>query len=156
MTDEIYETGEDMAITTAGANTGIVSYGDQLMADVSEQGYFSSFPVETFEDKKKLYQARNDNELLRDYMDKPIEVVGFVIDTQTINDAEFGAKSVPCLHIVGADGTCYQSTSSGVVKSAIDIMTSFGMPDTWAEPVHVVCYETNTRNGYRYKQLRVV
>lgn len=134
----------------------LMSFSDVLMADVTERGYWASFPVETMEDKKRLYVARNDNDLLRDYMGDEIEVKDIVIDIQQVNDAQVGAKNVPCVHIVSVDGTVYQSLSSGVVTSACDIMSTFGTPDTWTEPLSVVCKETNTANGYRYKYLAVV
>lgn len=146
------ETAE-IITTNSGA---IQSFSDTLMADVTEQGYYATFKIETMEDKKILYAARNDNELLRDHMGEVIEVAQFVIDTQKINDAEFGSKTVPCLHIIATDGTCYQSASSGVVESACKIISTFGMPDTWDEPINVACKETTTNNGFRYKFLQVL
>lgn len=151
------ENFETQEITTTNTNAGIMSFTDTLLVDVTEQGYWSSFAVETMADKKKLYAARNDNELLRDHMGEVIEVADFVIDSQTISDPDVGARQVPCLHIIAKDGTCYQSSSSGVVKSACDIISSFGLPNTWGEDtISVACKETNTTKGFRYKYLTVV
>lgn len=149
---------ETMEIQKAetGTNAGIVSFKDTLMTDVLEQGYYSTFAVETMEDKKNLYRARNDNELLKDLGSEPIDLVGFVLDTTQIVDEQFGAKTVPCVHLIDASGRVYQSCSSGVVTSACDLISSFGEPDTWDGPLQVVCKETNTNRGYRYKYLAVV
>lgn len=147
-----YDGTNEIEIVTQ-APTGITSFSDVLMQDVTEQGYWASFKVETMEDKKRLYSARNDNLLLKDFMGVVIEVKDIVLDTQTVNDANFGAKTVPCCHIVSIDGNTYQSLSSGVVRSACDLMSSFGMPETWDEPLQVVCKETDTNQGYRYKYL---
>ena len=134
----------------------IVTFADNLMSDVTEQGYWASFPVVTMDDKKRLYMARNDNLLLKDYMGVSIELVDVVIDTQVINDPNFGAKKVPCVHLIAKDGKVYQSASSGVVNTACDIISTFGMPDSWGEPLEVVCKETDTKNGFRYKYLTVL
>ena len=154
MTEEIIQ--EETAIV-AQSNNQIMSFADTLMTDVTEQGYWASFPVVTMEDKKILYSARNDNELLRDHMGEEIDLAGIVLDTQVINDATVGAKTVPCVHLIATNGKVYQSASSGVVNSACDIISNFGTPDTWGdETVTVVCKETTTNNGFRYKFLAVV
>lgn len=148
---------ESKEITTTTNTTGAIqSFADVLMQDVTEQGYYATFAVETMDDKKVLYAARNDNELLRDHMGEVIEVVQFVIDTQKISDPEVGAKTVPCVHIIAEDGTCYQSASTGVVDSVCKIISTFGMPDTWGAPLRVACKETTTNNGFRYKYLQVL
>lgn len=155
--DMVYETTEEMAIAPVSEPVGaIVSFSDTLMQDVTEQGYWASFPVSTMEDKKVLYSARNDNELLKDYMGVVLQLVGLVIDTQVINDPTVGAKTVPCVHLITESGTVYQSASGGVVRSACEIISSFGMPETWGEPLDVVCKETSTAKGYRFKYLAVV
>lgn len=140
----------------ATSDHGITSFADLLMQDVSERGYWASFPVETMEDKKRLYAARNDNILLRDHMGDEIEVQDIVLDVQQVNDANVGAKNVPCCHLVATDGKVYQSLSTGVVNKACEILSTFGTPDTWTEPLTVVCKETTTSNGFRYKYLAVV
>lgn len=134
----------------------ITTFADNLMQDVTEQGYWASFPVESMDDKKRLFAARNDNELLRDHMGEVIKLVDIVLDTQVINDVQFGARSVGCVHLIADDGTVYQSTSTGVVNKACDIISNFGMPDTWGGPLEVECKETTTQRGYRYKYLAVV
>lgn len=162
-TNEIYDDGTFRAVELAPSEpkTEItvksdVSFADNIMLDVKEQGYYATFAVESMADKKKLFAARNANELLREHMGEDIDVENFVIDTQQINDAETGAKTIPCVHILGADGKVYQSGSTGVIKSVFDIISSFGLPDTWDEVITVRCVETNTAQGYRYKQLEVV
>ena len=156
--DEVYsETGEIMvAQDSAPIAKQDRSFKENLLVDVNEQGYYATFDVETMADKKRLFSARNDNKLLRDHMNEQIEVEGFVIDTKQINDSELGVKTVPCVHIISVDGNVYQSASTGVVSSVCEIISSFGRPDTWTEPVHVECRETTTAQGFRYKYLDVV
>lgn len=151
---EAQEEGTAIVAQTGGQ---IVSFTDNLMTDVSEQGYWASFPVVTMEEKKMLYTARHDNELLKDHMGEEIELAGIVLDTQVINDAMVGAKTVPCVHLIARNGKVYQSASRGVVTTACDIISDFGNPDTWGdEVVKVVCKETTTNAGNRYKYLAVL
>ena len=147
MTETTY-TEEITAIEVATPQS-MTTYTDTVMSDVSEQGYWASFPVETMDDKKRLYKARNANELLREHMGEVIPCVGFVFDAQTISDAQYGARKVPCVHIISQDGTVYQSTSSGVVDKATEIISTFGMPETWGGPIEIACKETYTKNGFR-------
>lgn len=146
----------ETAIQTTTNQQQITSFADTLFVDVTEQGYWASFPVETMEDKKILYSARNDNIMLRDFDGDKIEVAGFVLDTVQINDPEVGLKRVPAAHIIAADGKVYQSAATGIVNSVCDIISNFGTPDTWTEPVFVSVKETTTRNGFRYKYLTVL
>ena len=136
--------------------TDISGYQNAIMADVSEQGYYSTFKVETMADKKKLYRAKSDAKMLRDFMGVAIEVADFILAPQTINDADTGAKTVVAAYIVATDGVTYQSASTGVVKSVCTILSDFGNPSTWDEPLFVECKETYTAQGFRYKFLTVV
>ena len=47
----------ETALATYGTPGQIASFSDALMTDVTEQGYWASFPVETMEDKKVLFAA---------------------------------------------------------------------------------------------------
>lgn len=152
-----FDTAEVMEIQVANeAGTGVASFKDDIMSDVREQGYYATFAVETMDDKKLLYRARNDNEMLKDVGENVIKLVGLVLDTAQINDEQVGAKTVPTVHLIDESGRVYQSSSSGVVTSAIKIISSFGMPETWDEPLQVVCKETTTAKGFRYKYLSVL
>ena len=153
ITDEVMT--EDVALAPV-QQKAIASFSDTLMSDVTEQGYWASFPVVTMDDKKKLYIAKNDNELLKDYMGIDLELVDLVFDIRQISDPQMGAKNVPCVHLICNDDKAYQSTSSGVVNFACEIVATFGMPDTWDAPIKFRCEETNTNSGYRYKFLKVL
>lgn len=158
MSEEItFDTEEAMEIQVASdTGTGIASFKDDIMSDVRDQGYYATFPVETMEDKKLLYRARNDNEMLKDVGDNVINLVGLVLDTAQINDEQVGAKTVPTVHLIDESGRVFQSSSSGVVTSSIKIISSFGMPETWDEALQIVCKETTTTKGFRYKYLSVL
>lgn len=151
---EIMEESAELA-TTDNRGMQVTTFAENLMRDVSEQGYWASFEVSTMEEKKVLFAARNDNELLRDHMGEVIPLVGIVLDTRSINDIQYGIRNVPCVHLIAEDGKVYQSTSQGVVEKACEIISSFGMPDTWGGAIEVVCKETTTNAGFRYKYLSV-
>lgn len=155
MEDYVYETEETAITATANDQNAMMTFSDALMQDVCEQGYWASFPVETMEDRKVLFSAREDNLLLKDHMGEVIPLVGVVIDTVEVN-GESGLKSIPCVHLIAEDGNVYQSVSSGVLKTTCKLISSFGNPSTWTEPIDVVCKETTTAKGFRYKYLGIV
>ena len=150
MEEYMYE--EETAIATTNDQNAVMTFSDALMQDVCEQGYWASFDVQTMEDKKVLFSAREDNLLLKDFMGVVIPLVGVVIDTVEVN-GENGLRAVPCVHLIAEDGKVYQSARNGVLKTTCKLISSFGNPSTWTEPLDVVCKETTTAKGFRYKFL---
>ena len=141
----------------AAQSDSMTSFADLLMQEVTERGYYATFEVETMDDKKRLFNARQDNVMLRDAEGEIIPCVGFVLDTIQINDIVSGSmKTVPAAHIIAEDGTVYQSASTGVVRSVCKIIDNFGLPETWGGALNVTLKDTTTRTGFNYKYLDVV
>lgn len=127
----------------------------RIAKQVSEDGYFASFPVETMAQKKRLYSATGASNLLRQYLDTPIELADIVFAPTTVSDETGEARSVMGVFLIDAEGESYVSSSVGVIKSAASILAQFGEPSTWDEPLVVVCKETTTSKGRRFKFLDV-
>ena len=157
MANEFIEEQEAMGIAPAISETGIVANGffNKIIQDVNENGFYSTFDVSTTKGAKKLYKATNASELLREYMQTPIEVADIAFAPTEVTDEEGFSKTTIGVFIIATDGTAYMSSSNGVIKSAMKILAQFGLPDTWDEPLTVICKETNTAKGRRYKFLDV-
>lgn len=153
---EIDETNAEETAITATNGFTMTSYAQNLMNEVREKGYYATFPVETMDDKKKLFHAKNDNIMVSTLpIGSKIDVEDFVIDAVQINNPSGGLDTVPAVHIITPEGNVYQSASSGIVKSVCDIIASFGEPSTWDSTLTVIVKEIQTRNGFRYKFLDV-
>lgn len=148
------------AIITASANDEIAvnnvnGYFEGIIAQVATTGAYTTFQVNSLEDKKRLYKATNDCKLLREFEDTPIKVCDFVFAPSDITDENGTPKTVLGVYLIDADGVAYLSTAQGVIKSAVKILRDFGEPSTWGQPLPVVLKETNTAKGRRYKFLTV-
>lgn len=150
----------DEIMVAQAADTGIaqksVNVLDGIAQHVMEEGFYATFSTEDREGQKKLYKATNAADLLRSYMETPIEVVDFVFSGVQVTDEEGEIKDVLGVFLIDKDSRVYQSTSYGVLKSAGTIIKQFGEPSTWDEPLTVVCRETNTAKGRRYKYLDLI
>ena len=148
---------EELNIAPAVTETGIVANGffNKIIQSVNEDGFYATFDVHNTKGAKKLYKATNASELLRDYMQTPTTVADIAFAPTEVTDDEGFAKSTVGVFLIAEDGTSYMSSSNGVIKSAMKILAQFGTPDTWDEPLVVICKETNTAKGRRYKFLDV-
>lgn len=140
---------------TLATGNNVNAFADGIMRKVSEQGYFATFDTEAMSGRKKLYKATNAASLLRDFMNTPIQAVGFVFSPTTVTTETGETDTVVGGYIIDKDGNAYVSSSGGVCKSILQIISQFGDPETWDEPLTVVCKETNTAKGRRYKFLDV-
>lgn len=132
------------------------TFADRIMQEVSEAGFFATFDTSKVEGQKKLYKATNASKLLREYMETPLAVVDFVFSPTTVTTEQGETEQVMGVYLMDKDGTAYVSSSNGVIRSALQIIAMFGNPAEWEEPLEVVCRESNTAKGRRYKYLDLV
>lgn len=140
---------------TALANSGN-TFADRIINQVREAGFYATFDTSERTGQVKLYKATNASKLLREYMETPLPIVDFVFTPTAVTTETGETEQVMGVYLVGADGTTYVSSSNGVIRSAIQIISMLGVPSTWTEALNVVCRESNTAKGRRYKYLDLV
>lgn len=133
-----------------------MTFSERIVQHVREEGFFSTFPTDTLEGQKLLYKATNASKLLRDFMETPIAVTSFVFSPTAVTTEAGDVEQVMGVYLIDSAGTAYVSSSNGVIRSAMNIMSMFGDPKGWPEPLTVVCRETNTAKGRRFKFLDVL
>lgn len=155
MTAEFYE--EEKALATQQANqlANGNGFAQKIVQEVNEQGFYTTLDISTMEGKKALYSATNASELLRDFMETPLAIENITFAPSEISDEDGNPLTTLGVFLTDENGTTYSSTSTGVLKSAMRILAQFGEPTEWGEPLCVVCKETNTSKGRRYKFLDV-
>ena len=149
---------EEQAIAVQQQATALANgngFAQKIVQEVNEQGFYTTLDIATLEGKKKLYSATNASVLLRDYMETPLPITAITFSPSEISDEDGNPFTTLGVFLTDKDGQTYSSTSTGVLKSAMRILAQFGEPDTWGEPLNVVCKETNTAKGRRYKFLDV-
>lgn len=145
MDSEIAKTGHDE-----------MTFSERIVQHVREEGFFSTFPTDNLEGQKMLYKATNASKLLRDFMETPLAITAFVFSPTTVTTEVGDVEQVMGVYLIDSAGTAYVSSSNGVIRSAMNIMSMFGDPQGWSEPLTVVCRETNTAKGRRFKFLDVL
>ena len=148
MADEMMIVEQETAITNSGE-----TFADRIINQVREAGFYATFDTSERTGQVKLYKATNASKLLRDFMETPLAIVDFVFTPTTVTTETGETEQVMGVYLVGADGTTYVSSSNGVIRSAIQIISMLGEPTLWNEPLKVVCCESNTAKGRRYKYL---
>lgn len=149
---------EEQAIAVQQQATALANgngFAQKIVQEVNEQGFYTTLDIATLEGKKKLYSATNASVLLRDYMETPLPITAITFSPSEISDEDGNPITTLGVYLTDENGQTYSSTSTGVLKSAMRILAQFGEPDTWGEPLNVVCKETNTAKGRRYKFLDV-
>lgn len=152
MADEIMMFDSEQGI----AKNEELTFSERIVQHVREEGFFSTFPTDNLEGQKLLYKATNASKLLRDFMETPLAITSFVFSPTTVTTEAGDVEQVMGVYLIDSAGTAYVSSSNGVIRSAMNIMSMFGDPQGWAEPLTVVCRETNTAKGRRFKFLDVL
>lgn len=148
MADDMMIVEQETAITNYGE-----TFADRIINQVREAGFYATFDTSERSGQVKLYKATNASKLLREYMETPLAIVDFVFTPTAVTTETGETEQVMGVYLVDADGTTYVSSSNGVIRSAIQIISMLGEPATWGEPLKVVCRESNTAKGRRYKYL---
>ena len=146
MSDEMMIVENETAIANSDE-----TFADRIINHVREAGFYATFDTSERSGQVKLYKATNASKLLREFMETPLAIVVFGFTPVTTEAGE--TEQVMGVYLVDADGTTYVSSSNGVIRSAIQIISMLGEPSTWDEPLTVVCRESNTAKGRRYKYL---
>ena len=152
MADEIMMMNSEQGI----AKNEEMTFSERIVQRVREEGFFSTFPTDNLEGQKLLYKATNASKLLRDFMETPLGITAFVFSPTTVTTEIGDVEQVMGVYLVDSAGTAYVSSSNGVIRSAMNIMSMFGDPEGWPEPLTVVCRETTTAKGRRFKFLDVL
>jgi hypothetical protein len=152
MADEIMMMDSEQGI----AKSEELTFSERIVQRVREEGFFTTFPTDNLEGQKLLYKATNASKLLRDFMETPLAITAFVFSPTTVTTEVGDVEQVMGVYLIDSAGTAYVSSSSGVIRSSMNIMSMFGDPQGWSEPLTVVCRETNTAKGRRFKFLDVL
>lgn len=144
---------ENTEMARVETTNSITGFADSIAHEVSEAGYFATFDTTEMAGRRKLFNATQGAKLLRDFMETPIDVVDIVFAPTTVTDDEGFSNTVMGVYLIDVNGVSYVSSSQGVCKSAATILAQLGNPSDWGGALTVICKETNTAKGRRYKSL---
>ena len=146
---------EETAIAEAETADTVGGFATDIMTKVATEGHYASFDTTTDEGKIDVFNAMNDAEMLT--VGEVVTVKDLVIAPAQVRDQETGElKTLAAVTIITPEGDMYRSTSQGVVKTAINLLSTFGKDGIMTRTVDVVAKEIDLPGGRRYKKLSIV
>lgn len=121
-------------------NPSIVSESGCFMIANSGHATYCSMVPKTIEERKFLFNSVNSPTLvLRDFINKTINVRDVFAEECTFLDKETGAISDGVrIVLIDADGNSYSTCSRGIFSGLSKLFTLYGTPDRWTEPVPIM------------------
>ena len=111
---------------------------------------YSSVRYESFEDKKRTYNALTTDKQISDYLNEVIEVVDIIAGDVLITNKETGeVDEATRTVLILADGSAVAATSSVLFSRLMQIVSIFGNTNTWPEPLKIKVRQQNLANGRR-------
>lgn len=109
-------------------------------------GCYCSLPMNTDEEKKKIFNATNRADAsLRECINMPIEMMGLYIEPVEFEAKDDDGRLIegktqlsPRMIIFDKDGKSYGCCSMGAYNSIKRIVSMYGLPDTWDKPITIV------------------
>lgn len=104
-----------------------------------KQNVYCSKAVESEEDKKELFNALETcDALLNDCVGTEIEIKDIYVEEREVVDEETGELKKKYRTILfDASGQTYATGSYGIYNIIKKIVTIYGLPETWANPLKV-------------------
>ena len=109
---------------------------DNPVNNAISDGMYSSFPVQTFDDRKNLFKVVSNASRLGDNIGKVINVKHLVIQPVELID-RITNEPIDGHRIVLIDdkGESYVATSKGLVNAVRNLLFVMGDPSTWEKPI---------------------
>lgn len=140
-------------------NKEIISADNQPMSIIQDTNTYCSIHPETIEDKKKLYNAlENCDVVLNDIVGQKIKVKDVYIQEYPRTDKTTG-EAISNGHRVilfDEEGKSYVTASNYFFISLCKVLNAFGEPYSWKEPVEIEITKRPTKNGNQCLSLKLV
>lgn len=106
--------------------------------DKFEKGYYSSLNTATPEEKKRMFNALEScDKLLNECVGQEINLKDIYVESYMARDEQHAGQTKYRTILFDADGTSYVTTAYGVFNALRKIMSLYGEPNTWPEPIKV-------------------
>ena len=123
-----------------------------------KQNVYCSKSVESEEDKKELFNALETcDALLNDCVGTEIEIKDIYVEEREVADEETGELKKKYRTILfDASGQTYATGSYGIYNIIKKIVTIYGLPETWENPLKVKVAKRPIGNGKQSLTLTLV
>lgn len=114
-----------------------------------KQNVYCSKRAENVEEKKELFNALEScDALLNDCVGQEIEIQDIYVEEKQVTDEETGElKSKFRSILFDVNGQTYATGSYGIYNVLRKIVSIYGLPDSWKEPLKVKVSKKSIGNG---------
>lgn len=111
---------------------------------------FCTMQAEDMKAKKTLFNACSNPAKISSMIGKTIDLLHFYVEViQVVSENGGEVVNVPRVVLIDAKGNGYQAVSIGLYNSIKRIVSMFGVPETWNEPLKVEVQQVDLKNGSR-------
>lgn len=133
-------------------NEMIPTTNNNLMT-TAESAKFCSFDTSTAAGKAKLFNVMtNPDKRVSDFINKEIEIKDIYAEQIELTNEETGeTENVPRCILIDTKGVSYVAVSKGVFGDLKRLISLFGSPSVWVEPLKVTVKQVNVKAGSMLK-----
>lgn len=126
-----------------------------MLAGLTDESasYFSTITGEDMESRKTVFNAVQSAEPIANYVGKTIAIANIIVQRVEVTSENGEVDVTPRVIFLDDKGKAYAGLSTGLLRSAENILHFLGDPSTWEEPVKVVVSEKRGRRGFRFYTL---
>lgn len=118
---------------------------------------YSSVVGDDIDARKLVYNAVNNAELVSDHLGEEFLLSNIIQQpTETLNEDTGEVDTYTRTTLISPDGKAYSAGSDGIAGSVDNIISAFGEPSTWAEPLTVKVIERKSQNKRTFFSIEVL
>lgn len=116
-----------------------------VAANLQASGFYSTIKGTSLEDKKTIYQAVNGSDSVSDLVGSTVGLKHVIVQEVEVSSEDGEVITVPRTTLVLDNGKVYSATSKGLLNSIRNIISIFGDPNEWEEPLTVKVVEKGSK-----------
>ena len=116
-----------------------------VAANLQASGFYSTIKGTSLEDKKTIYQAVNGSDSVSELVGSTVGLKHVIVQEVEVSSEDGEVITVPRTTLVLDNGKVYSATSKGLLNSIRNIISIFGDPNEWEEPLTVKVVEKGSK-----------
>ena len=126
-----------------------------VAANLQASGFYSTIKGTSLEDKKTIYQAVNGSDSVSELVGSTVALKHVIVQEVEVSSEDGEVITVPRTTLVLDNGNVYSATSKGLLNSIRNIISIFGDPNEWEQPLTVKVVEKGSKMR-RFYSLEIV
>ncbi len=116
-----------------------------VAANLQVSGFYSTIKGTSLEDKKTIYQAVNGSDSVSELVGSTVGLKHVIVQEVEVSSEDGEVITVPRTTLVLDNGKVYSATSKGLLNSIRNIISIFGDPNEWEQPLTVKVVEKGSK-----------